>query len=86
MQGTVDRVVPEEGFGFIIGPNGEEYFFHRSGLQGVAWEELGPKLTSDRFTVDTVGRRLATLKKDPWADFFKRRQKLRPDLLKLLQA
>jgi cold shock CspA family protein len=41
MQGTVDRVVPEEGFGFIIGPNGEEYFFHRSALQGVKWEEIG---------------------------------------------
>ena len=27
MQGTVDRVVADEGFGFIIGPNGEEYFF-----------------------------------------------------------
>jgi cold shock CspA family protein len=42
MQGTVDRVVPDEGFGFIIGPNGEEYFFHRTGLKGAEWEELGP--------------------------------------------
>ena len=42
MQGTVDRVVPDEGFGFIIGPNGEEYFFHRSALKGAAWEEFGP--------------------------------------------
>jgi cold shock CspA family protein len=42
MQGTVDRVVPNEGFGFIIGPNGEEYFFHRNALKGVDWEELGP--------------------------------------------
>jgi cold shock CspA family protein len=42
MQGTVDRVVADEGFGFIIGPNGEEYFFHRSALQGPEWEELGP--------------------------------------------
>ncbi|MBW3574529.1 MAG: cold shock domain-containing protein [Actinobacteria bacterium] len=42
MQGTVDRVVADEGFGFIIGPNGEEYFFHRTGLKGVEWEELGP--------------------------------------------
>jgi cold shock CspA family protein len=44
MQGTVDRVVPEEGFGFIIGPNGEEYFFHRSALKGAEWEEFGPGL------------------------------------------
>ena len=42
MQGTVDRVVPDEGFGFIIGPNGEEYFFHRTGLKGAEWEEIGP--------------------------------------------
>jgi cold shock CspA family protein len=42
MQGTVDRVVADEGFGFIIGPNGEEYFFHLSALQGPEWEELGP--------------------------------------------
>jgi cold shock CspA family protein len=42
MQGTVDRVVADEGFGFIIGPNGEEYFFHRTALKGVGWEELGP--------------------------------------------
>lgn len=42
MRGTVDRVAPEEGFGFIIGPNGEEYFFHRNALQGVKWDEVGP--------------------------------------------
>jgi cold shock CspA family protein len=42
MQGTVDRVVPDDGFGFIIGPNGEEYFFHRTALKGVDWDEVGP--------------------------------------------
>lgn len=42
MLGTVDRVVADEGFGFIIGPNGEEYFFHRTGLAGPEWEEMGP--------------------------------------------
>src|SRR5215208_2411350 len=42
MQGTVDRVIADEGFGFIIGPNGEEYFFHRTALKGVDWDELGP--------------------------------------------
>ena len=42
MQGTVDRVVPDEGFGFVIGPNGEEYFFHRSAVQGAEWEDFGP--------------------------------------------
>ncbi len=42
LQGTVDRVDPEGKFGFIIGPNGEEYFFHRSALAGPEFEELGP--------------------------------------------
>lgn len=42
MQGMVDRVVAEDGFGFIVGPNGEEYFFHRSALKGVEFGELAP--------------------------------------------
>ena len=41
MRGTVDRVVPDGSFGFIIGPNGEEYFFHQSGLSGPEFGELG---------------------------------------------
>jgi len=45
MRGTVDRVVADRGFGFLIGPNGEEYFFHRSALTGTAFEELGPGVT-----------------------------------------
>lgn len=45
MHGVVDRVVPEGGFGFLIGPNGEEYFFHRSALIGAEFEELGPGVT-----------------------------------------
>lgn len=42
MQGTVDRVNADEGFGFLIGPNGEEYFFHRSGLVDAEWGEMAP--------------------------------------------
>jgi cold shock CspA family protein len=42
MEGVVDRIVAEEGYGFIIGPNGEEYFFHRNALIGVEWDEIGP--------------------------------------------
>lgn len=45
MRGTVDRVVAESGFGFVIGPNGEEYFFHRTALSGPEFEELGPGVT-----------------------------------------
>jgi len=40
MQGTVDRIVADEGYGFLIGPNGEEYFFHRSALLDAQWDEI----------------------------------------------
>jgi cold shock CspA family protein len=45
MRGMVDRVVADGGYGFLIGPNGEEYFFHRTGLTGVQFEDLGPGVT-----------------------------------------
>ena len=51
----------------------------------VAWDELGPKLTSEMFTVTTVPRRLARQKRDPWADFFGNEQKLPSEVLRLLR-
>jgi bifunctional non-homologous end joining protein LigD len=42
----------------------------------VTWEELGPKLTPNKFTVLNIGRRLAKMKKDPWADLAKVTQRL----------
>lgn len=54
--GTVKRVISDRGFGFIVGPDGKEYFFHRDGLtspndfdrlmggESVSFEvEAGPK-------------------------------------------
>lgn len=32
LHGTVARLVPEEGFGFISGPNGQEFFFRRESM------------------------------------------------------
>lgn len=32
MTGTVKKVVGERGFGFIAAEDGQEYFFHRSGM------------------------------------------------------
>jgi cold shock protein len=32
MTGSVKKVVPERGFGFIAAEDGTEYFFHRSGV------------------------------------------------------
>jgi len=40
-QGVIERIVPEEGFGFIR-DGAQEYFFHRTGLNSVAFEELAP--------------------------------------------
>jgi bifunctional non-homologous end joining protein LigD len=39
----------------------------------LAWDELG-RGGSDRFTVKSLPKRLATLKTDPWAGYFKARQ------------
>jgi bifunctional non-homologous end joining protein LigD len=41
----------------------------------LAWDEVGPRLDPSRFNVRTFERRIAA--KDPWADFWKRRQSLR---------
>ena len=30
--GTITRIVADRGFGFILAEDGQEYFFHRSGL------------------------------------------------------
>ncbi len=40
MNGTIKKLVRDRGFGFILGPQGEEYFFHRSGVSGTAFEHL----------------------------------------------
>jgi bifunctional non-homologous end joining protein LigD len=42
----------------------------------VEWDELGPKLAPNKFTVLNIGRRLRGLKKDPWADIGKVKQKI----------
>jgi bifunctional non-homologous end joining protein LigD len=45
----------------------------------VGWDELGPDLTPTKFTLLNIGRRLARLPKDPWADMARVRQRL-PDV------
>jgi cold shock protein len=32
--GTIKRIVPDRGFGFIRDESGQEWFFHRSSVQG----------------------------------------------------
>jgi len=38
--GTIKRLVRERGFGFILGQDGTELFFHRSALQGQGFDAL----------------------------------------------
>ena len=41
LHGTVARLMPEEGFGFISAPDGREFFFRREGMAAdVEWEML----------------------------------------------
>jgi CspA family cold shock protein len=42
MLGTIDRLAPERGFGFISSDDGQEFFFHRGALQATDFEELAP--------------------------------------------
>ncbi len=48
----------------------------------VRWDELGPRMTSDRYTIDSVRRRLAALRADPWEDFESARRPLTKALLR----
>ena len=39
MTGTIKKIM-DKGFGFIADTNGQEYFFHRSAVQGTGFEDL----------------------------------------------
>jgi cold shock protein len=47
VEGTITRLVPERGFGFISGDDGQEFFFHRSALQATEFEELAEGVRVD---------------------------------------
>jgi len=38
--GKVKRLVTEKGFGFVLGQDGQEYFFHQSACVGVKFDNL----------------------------------------------
>jgi bifunctional non-homologous end joining protein LigD len=42
----------------------------------VAWDEISPRVTAERFTVETVPARLAARRADPWIGYLKVRQRL----------
>lgn len=52
MTGKIRLLNPEKGFGFIKGKDNQDYFFHRSALKNVDFDELevGQVVTFD----DTV--------------------------------
>jgi len=39
-QGRIKKLVPDRGFGFIEGSQGDDLFFHHSALQEVSIEQL----------------------------------------------
>ena len=42
----------------------------------VAWDEVGSLVAGNQWTIRTVGERVAALARDPWADYWKTRQRL----------
>ncbi|TMB93156.1 MAG: cold shock domain-containing protein [Chloroflexi bacterium] len=42
LTGSIKKIVPERGFGFIAADDGQEYFFHRTGLDSsLDFDQLG---------------------------------------------
>jgi bifunctional non-homologous end joining protein LigD len=50
----------------------------------ITWEELRLSLLPDSFTVQTVPRRLSKLARDPWAGYWRSRQKLTTQRVKAI--
>jgi bifunctional non-homologous end joining protein LigD len=52
----------------------------------VSWTELTPKLDPAQFTVETVPPRIERQRKDPWAEYFRLRQRLSKKAVAALDA
>jgi bifunctional non-homologous end joining protein LigD len=52
----------------------------------VGWDELKPALKPELFDIHTVPRRLEKLRRDPWAGYWKSRQKLTAQRLRAVLA
>jgi len=52
----------------------------------VAWTELKPSFDPAAFTVVTVPKRLARVRKDPWTEYWRSRQKLTRQMIKAVGA
>jgi CspA family cold shock protein len=40
LKGRIKKIVRERGFGFISAEDGKEVFFHRSGLEGIEFDDI----------------------------------------------
>lgn len=40
LKGTVRRILPKKGFGFLATSDGTEYFFHRSDCVDIRFDEI----------------------------------------------
>jgi bifunctional non-homologous end joining protein LigD len=50
----------------------------------LTWNELTPARTPDRFTIETVPRRLSRLRADPWAEYWRTTQTIPPGAIPAL--
>lgn len=50
--GIVKTIISRKGYGFIAGDNGEDYFFHASGVVGARFEELREGLQVEYLIAD----------------------------------
>lgn len=51
----------------------------------IFWEELGPNLKSNTFTVQNIFERLDSLREDPWQDYFKLKQRITDKMLRIFE-
>ena len=67
--GTIKKLVRDRGFGFILGQDGTEVFFHRSAIQGQGFDALAEG-QSVEFEIERgdKGPRAVNLKVGPPSD------------------
>ena len=56
MIGKVIRTLQDKGFGFIMGDDKREYFFHRSAVRGAHFEEMQTGVAVEFRAEEKVGK------------------------------
>jgi bifunctional non-homologous end joining protein LigD len=52
----------------------------------ISWDELSAATTPDRYTVETLPRRVAELSRDPWEGFERARATLTPEMFAVARS